>query len=237
MVFYLSLGLKFDLPEDLQSNVTITAYIGSSKKECDVQVENNSILGDCIPVLGHFVKFVACKTENPCSSMSAENQCKQDAFQLLMASSKDETKLPKAYENPKRNDLKLYNDILGWLKSLKIGWSNGLDANSISKSFVIALRDTLWYIDGHWKTLSGRGYHIPDTLKKMFPEGYNVSHSWKGRKRVAGNRDINNLESLLNTLFEQTCTSFMHKINWKHVRVIILQLADALRKYMEDEGH
>ena len=63
MIFYLSLDLKFDLPEDLQSNVTITAYIGSSKKECDIQVENNSILGDGIPVLGHFVKFVACKTE------------------------------------------------------------------------------------------------------------------------------------------------------------------------------
>ena len=81
-----------------------------------------------------------------------------------MASSKDGTKLPKAYENPKSNDLKLYNDILGWLKSLEIGWSNDLDANSIGKSFVIALRDTLWYIDGHWKTLSDRGYHIPDTL-------------------------------------------------------------------------
>ena len=68
-----------------------------------------------------------------------------------MASSKDETKVPKAYENPKSNDLKLYNNK--WLKSLKIGcWSNDHDANFIGKSFVVDFHDTLWYIDGHWET-------------------------------------------------------------------------------------
>ena len=161
--------------------------------------------------------------------MSAENQCKQDAFQLLMASSKDETKLPKAYENPKSNDLKLYNDILGWLKSLKIGWSNDLMQTLSAKVSLLPFVILYGTLTAIGKPCLIKVWHI----KEDFPEGYNVPHSWKGMKRVAGNLDINNLESLLNTLFEQTCTSFMRKINWEPLRVIILQLTDALRKYME----
>ena len=71
-------------------------------------------------------------------------------------------------------------EIVNWFKTLKIGRSNDLDANTTGKAFVIELRDALWYIDGHWKTLSDHGCPVPDTLKKMFPEGYNVPEKWKG---------------------------------------------------------
>ena len=76
------------------------------------------------------------------------NDSHPDAFQLLMASSIDGTKLPKKYDNP-QTDNRLLNDIVDWLRKLF-----GLDTNSTVKTFVVALHDAPWYIDGHWKTLS-----------------------------------------------------------------------------------
>ena len=87
--------------------MTITAYLGKVKTECEIQVENNSLLNDCVPILGPFIKFVAHKAEAPCTSTFTEKDCRPDAFQLLMASSRDETKLPKTYDNPQSNDNKL----------------------------------------------------------------------------------------------------------------------------------
>ena len=51
-------------------------------------------------------------------------------------------------------DRLLFNDIVNWLQSLKLGWQNHIDADKTRKAFVTTVRDALWLIDGHWKTLS-----------------------------------------------------------------------------------
>ena len=78
----------------------------------------------------------------------------------------------------------MFNDIVKWLKSIGVCWATQLDANSPGKEFIKALRDALWYVDGHWNTLRDQGCEIPETLRRQFPEGYNTPEKWKGRKKV-----------------------------------------------------
>ena len=57
----------------------------------------------------------------------------------------------------------------------------------------MALRDAIWLIDGHWKTLMQRGCEVPDTLMRQFPDGYNRPEKWKGRKKAIANLDSDKL--------------------------------------------
>ena len=81
--------------------------------------------------------------------------------------------LPPVYPSSDHNDKKLFNDIVKSLKSLHLGWITQMDADSSDKSFVMALQDALWLIDGYRKTLMQQGCEVPDTLMRQFPEGYN----------------------------------------------------------------
>ena len=107
---------------------------------------------------------------------------RQNAFDLMMATARTEDKLPKKYDaDGITKDRTLFNDIVSWLESLGVGWQNQRDADGTGKAFVSILRDALWEVDGHWKSLEARGCGVPSPLREKFPEGYHAPESYKGR--------------------------------------------------------
>ena len=60
-----------------------------------------------------------------------------------MATAKKLDYLPPVYPSPDHKDKKLFNGIVKWLKSLRLGWITEMDADSSGKSFVMVLRDAL----------------------------------------------------------------------------------------------
>ena len=89
-------GPKFRISDDLKSDVIIDVFVGDKKESCDAHVEHSSVLEECIPVLGRFVKLTNVQSTS------------QNAFNLLMATSKKFDCLPSEYSCEERKD----NDIV-----------------------------------------------------------------------------------------------------------------------------
>ena len=82
-------GPKFSISDDLKSDVIIDVFVGDKKESCDTHVEHSSVLEECIPVLGRFVKLTNGQSTS------------QNAFNLLMATSKKFDYLPYSCEERK----------------------------------------------------------------------------------------------------------------------------------------
>ena len=231
--------MQFSIPEDLGSGVSVDVFVGERKESCDIKVMHSSVLDECVPNLGRFLKFQVAKPNTSITIDNLEDNTladrSQSAFNFLVATAKKSDYLPPVYPSPDRNDKKLFNDIVKWPKSLRLGWITQMDADSSGKSFVMALRDALWLIDGHWKTLMQRRCEVPDTLMRQFPESYNRPEKWKGRKKTIVSFICNSdkLRIVQEGVFCQTTKAFMKKLSWKPVFELVLKLADALRKYLD----
>ena len=213
-------------------DVIVQTYVGSSKDDCTIQVGAETIAIECGSVIGRFILFVLRKDVPIISELLVEDSQdnRQSAFEFMMASSKYENERPKMYDTAGiTKDRLLFNDIVNWLQSLKLGLQNHIDADKTGKAFVTTVRDDLWLIDGHWKTLDERGFGVP----QLYVRGslrVTIILKIKGRKREHGNLNISTLDKIQETLFDATCSYFMKKRSWKSVREIILKLAKNLRK-------
>ena len=145
------------------------ATIGRSSSNLDTNISCSIKVGDAVSCLGNYVEYVVSK--RPC--VDEEGLCQsgtKNAFSILMETAKIKTAVPdkKLESGNKKNQLK--NDIIDFLVKNKLGWDPA-HATSIGCTFVNAVSDTLWYIDGNFSSLSSRGCAVPE-LFEVF-QGYN----------------------------------------------------------------
>ena len=190
---------------------------------CNVRVPSDSMVNEVASILGQFIRFVTrtnTKEADPAADMAVQSGSgsaewrSSSSFELILASSRRDNVFP-IQSTPRsivlieivryRKDKVLFNDIVQWIQSLKLGWQSQMDADKTGKDFITVLRYTLWEVDGHWHTLDERSCGVPVTLQVKFLEGYNRPESWSGKKREHGNINLIKLNHLQEKLFEQTC--------------------------------
>ena len=106
--------MKFSIPEDLGTDVCVDVFMGERKESCDTKVMHSSVLVECVPILGRFLKFQVAKPDTLITIDNLEDNTladnSQSAFNFLMSTAKTSV-----YPSPDRNDKKLFNDIVNWL--------------------------------------------------------------------------------------------------------------------------
>ena len=116
-----------------------------------------------------------------------------------------------------------------WLHRNNLGWSSDI-VNSTGSSFVMALTDCLWYIDGgHTAVMESRSCKVPLEFAQF--TGYNIPEKSKHRKREAGNLSADALDSHSTILNKFLLQPWFERSIWKPMKSTVCILADALAKY------
>ena len=99
----------------------------------------------------------------------------------------------------------------------------------MGNSFVQALTDTLWTVDGHHDVFSSQGFALPKLFHAF--NGYNCPELSKHRKRSRGNLSSSVLQSLSSHLFHCLQGCYWDRENWKQLKPAVEKLATALSNY------
>ena len=102
----------------------------------------------------------------------------------------------------------------------------------VCKTFITRLTETLWYIDGHVKTIERESSSkIPEIFIKF--TGYNCPELSKHKKRTISNLSKSKLSTLSISLKDEIqCIKFINDYKpWSTLRVNILKLAQAIEDY------
>lgn len=134
----------------------------------------------------------------------------------------------RAIERSRKFELK--KDILLWLHDKGLGWTHD-KVKSVGNEFVAALTDIIWYIDGHFTTLSGRACPIPQEFETF--SGYNNPSKSKHRRRDVENLSAVVLDSHSSLLNSFALQPWLNSTSWTSVRSAVCMLAESLYKYAE----
>ncbi|MCG8621697.1 MAG: hypothetical protein MJE68_06820, partial [Proteobacteria bacterium] len=102
-----------------------------------------------------------------------EQVYRPNAFDIMMQAQREKSKntMPDPIEEPKTNKQKLWNDVIKFLKERNCMWKSG-EVSSIGCSFVQALTNTLWTIDGHHEVFRHQGFVVLVHLSGTTAQSY-----------------------------------------------------------------
>ena len=209
----------------------VEARVGKTKTDL-THVSPQCCVSDVVSYLGQYLEFSVAKPHTGVDEVPQgipQNSGTQNAFELLMASSRQTASLPTKWEIKTPNKkLEMKNDLKDFLEKNKLGWDPA-HVQQCGTTFINTVVEALWYIDGNHKTLSDRGYPVP-TMFEAFT-GYNRPEARKKRKRTRANLTESDLEIQSSSLYSLAGGSYMKHQNWRSVREAILRLAESLRQY------
>ena len=134
------------------------AAVGANKEKMD-KVDLDLPVITVVKSFGRLLKY----SVNEKGSSAHTSSMTRNAFEVLLASQQSlhGKQLPDPVQERNRKD-KLYNDLLLGLKKLKLQSS---EVHSFGERLVKALRDTLWYVDGHHEMFSQQSTALPSIFK------------------------------------------------------------------------
>ena len=124
-----------------------------------------------------------CDTQEFEPATSTTQTTMRNAFDVLMqrqAACSQSDKLPRKIDSRNKKD-ELFNDLVDLFEANGRTWVDG--GNMLGKSFLLKLRDVLWYIDGHHAAFENCSFPILEIFKQF--SGYNTPElSGKGRSAI-----------------------------------------------------
>ena len=127
----------------------------------------------------------------------------------------------------KRGHGRLRNELLTYLKTQKCGWTiDGV--SNVGKQFVSTVSDTLWYLDGHYSTISAvPGCKIPEVVLNRF-QGFNRPEEHRHvEKRIDAQLLCNHAENLILIVSKP----YMQRKEWESVKIWLSELVEAMKGY------
>ena len=180
---------------------------------------------------GKFVKFYVKKVDSVPDAPTGE---RQDAFAILMCSSRQQNArqtLPSKVTNVRNKKDELYNAIVTFLEKEELSWSPSEVHQGVASNTVSVLRDVLWYVDGHHSKLAERSCGIPVVFKQF--TSFNVPERSKHRKRANTSLSADVLRSHSHRLFVCLQAGFWDRASWKSIKAEVELLARMVQKYSD----
>ena len=137
--------------------------------------------------------------------------------------------MPDPVQERNRKD-KLYNDLLHLLESKKLKLQSS-EIHSFGERLLKALRDTLWYIDGHHEAFSQWSTALPSVFKTF--KDYNCPEKAKHSKRAQQNRSCDQLRHLTSELLILLQANPWERESWCGFKSDIASLAQCLVGYAD----
>ena len=141
--FYKSIQPHIPSASELSYDL-VHAAVGANKEKMD-KVDLDLPIIPVVESFGRFLKY----SVNEKGSSAGTSSMTRNAFEVLLASQRSlhGKQLPDPVQERNRKD-KLYNDLFHLLGSKKLKLQSS-EIHSFGERLVKALRDTLWYVDGH----------------------------------------------------------------------------------------
>lgn len=203
--------------------------VGPCKESLSV-VDRGLFVGDVCRVFGQFVRYDVVlllqthETSAPTARTNAFTKMIQSSMDLAAAAQKP---FPDSVLVRTKKD-ELYNDLIAYLHTTGMCWKG--EGNTHGAPFVRALRDALWYVDGHHHTLRESGNPVPPNMAKFM--GYNKPELSKHRKRKSSNLDVQSLKYHASSLRGFLLSSWMKDDSWKTMREDVMKLSSSLEGYV-----
>ena len=155
----------------------------------------------------------------------------KNAFELMMASQRQRSlkTMPDLIEQPRTGKQRLRNSIITFLREKKCQWRGTDEVTSQGQSFISALTDALWTVDGHHHVFSNQSVVIPSIFLNFV--GYNRPELSKHRKRTVSNISGSVLRSVSSHLLHCLQASYWNRQHWVQLKNDVEQFALALGGY------
>ena len=155
----------------------------------------------------------------------------QNAFELMMASQRQRSlkTMPDLIEQPRTRKQRLRNSIITFLREKKCPWRGTDEVTSQGQSFISALTDALWTVDGRHHVFSNQSVLIPSVFFNFV--GYNRPELSKHRKRTVSNISGSVLRSVSSHLLHCLQASYWNRQHWVQLKNDVEQFAQALGGY------
>ena len=158
-----------------------------------------------------------------------------------MMGSQKPTHLPSVHEPVQNNKQLLFNDVRLLLLECDVGFHPD-EVDGIGFSFMNAVVDTLWYIDGQYDKFESRHKHgkvpvIPDIFTRFNKGGENNKggyNDWVAKRKKSPQMEKRELMAHANKLITVVSHPRLATKRWSLVRNATEGLAKAVRAYVDD---
>ena len=223
--FYKSIQPHIPSTSELSYDL-VHAAVGANKEKMD-KVDLDLPVIPVVESFGRFLKY----SVNEKGSSAGTSSMTRNAFEVLLASQQSlhGKQLPDPVQERNRKD-KLYNDLSHLLGSKKLKLQSS-EIHSFGERLVKALRDTLWYVDGHHEAFS-RSTALPSVFK-TFKDYNNCPEKTKHRKRERQNLSCDQLRHLASELLTLLQANPWERESWCGFKSDIASLAQSLVGYAD----
>ncbi|KAI8485273.1 hypothetical protein Bbelb_370200 [Branchiostoma belcheri] len=191
---------------------------------------------------GYFVRIEVDKTA---ASEGAEVPRPKSAFEVMMMASREksrETFMFPAYagtgdteNNNPLGHIRLYNNIVDILKKHNFRFERNKGNEVSSKEVLVAIRNAVWYVLPHLRTLADRAIYLPQELRslydgKTFTQTYNNPSLHRHTLKPMSGKE---LTGHAQELFKVCCVPLLQKPHLKKIKDMVVNLGEGISKYSE----
>ncbi|XP_013398537.1 uncharacterized protein LOC106165011 [Lingula anatina] len=215
-------------------------FCSESRVDKGVEVFGGLKVGQATRQFGCFVRVEVDKA----ATTEAGSPPPKSAFQVMMMAAKDLAQQQMMYpdyagsigESAAANGkILLYNHIVDILKGQDFRFERNKANENSSKEVLVALRNAVWYVLPHLKTLAERSVYLPEDLcslydKTTFSQKYNNPAQ---HRHILQPLSRSELEKHTQELFKMASLPLLHKPKLSKVKDIIIQLGQGLHRYSD----
>eukprot|EP00058_Branchiostoma_floridae_P019280 XP_002604770.1 hypothetical protein BRAFLDRAFT_70619 [Branchiostoma floridae] len=189
--------------------------------------------------------FVRIEVDKTASGKTDEDPRPKSAFEVMMTASREqsrETFMFPAYAgsgNAENNNpmghIRLYNDIVDILKKHNFRFERNKGNEVSSKEVLTAVRNAVWYVLPHLKTLADRTIYLPQELRslyddKTFKQTYNNPLLYRHTLKPMSGKELHDHAK---ELFKVCCVPLLQKPHLKKVKDMVVTLGVGMSEYSE----
>ncbi len=204
------------------------AYLGNCKEKLD-RIDLSLPLDESVGLFGHYLKYLLSE-----HATCTRNEPHASAFEIMMAAQRQAISkcLPDLRPETNGKD-RLHNALVSFLNKRELKW-RASDVESCGKSFLKALTDLLWYIDGHHSAFSRQACPIPSVFGAF--QGFNRPELHGHRKREHTNMSRVDLCSYTQAVYRCLLSDYWGCGKWIALKAEVEQLVNSVSKYSDSLG-
>ncbi|CAH1274857.1 Hypp9329 [Branchiostoma lanceolatum] len=225
----------------LSRTAAVNFYVNEEKCGRGVEVYSGLQVGQATRQFGCFVRMEVDKT----AAESTDDPRPKSAFEVMMSASRDQSQHQMMWpsyagtsggvNNNVRGHTMLYNSIVDLLKAQGFRFIRTKGNEASSKEIVYAIRNAVWYILPHLKTLADRSIHLPEALGSLYNRNdySQVYNNPVLHRHNLGQLSSKDLDMHAQELYKVACLPLLQQEKFKHVKDIVVNLGKNLSKYNE----
>ncbi|CAH1269408.1 Hypp4174 [Branchiostoma lanceolatum] len=230
---------------EVLSRAAVTRFFCNDERNGrGIEVHGGLKVGQATHQFGCFVRIEVDKT----AATASKDPGPKSAFEVMMMASREHGKQTMMFpdyagsggdgetvNNNVRGDIRLYNDIVNIMKSQNFRFERNKGNESASGEIITTLRNAVWYVLPHLKTLAGRCVYLPEQFCSLYHET-TMKQSYNNpthHRHTLYPMSSSELAKHAQELFKVASLPLLQKPNVSKVKDIVIHLGQGLHRYSD----